>query len=131
MELYKCKQQVMAQCNYRNDCDGTYNSTDCMCYRDNKILMPDTADKVKIKSLQAKYEQLQKKYNQAMELLGLAEHDINGCTVCAYYEPLKQGRLATNCKKFNFKGLKNKCGNFRWQHADKLEELMGGNADEM
>ncbi len=84
----------------------------------------------------ADYEQLQQKYTQAMELLGLAVEDIKklsnecgGCTCCAHLD-------YTN-KECGNKEYSIICeptednDHYRWQHADKLEELRGGKADEM
>ena len=86
----------------------------------------------------ADYEQLQKKYTQAMELLGLAVEDMNKAA-CEERRRYKHIKLCVICKfrqESHFDGMhcqdctNEKC-NFRWKHADKLEELREGNADEM
>ena len=74
----------------------------------------------------ADYEQLQQKYTQAMELLGLAVkefHQYKFMDVCV---------ICDNCISCSCLPWRNCNGvNFRWKHADKLEELRGGKAHDL
>lgn len=70
----------------------------------------------------ADYEQLQQRYTKAMELLGLAVEDMNYLANCT-----EEVTVCPKCFHFGKRPVGSCC--FKWQHADKLEELRGGNSN--
>ena len=72
----------------------------------------------------ADYEQLQQKYTQAMELIGLAVEDLSEykrCLKCKNHKNNYGDCIGMNaCQKSEYHEK------WQWQHADKLEELRGG-----